>query len=163
VSESRYYLRDEIVLLQRFDDEYCDFGRLSLTSLRNVVPAVGDTLTDHVFETGVGVSRVVDRFLADFWSEEDVHPRCRCWVLVVEQPEEIDNHFFGLDSILRRMREADFGYVPPDNEGFEIVDDLDRNNRDPEYWTFERKEILRKEREARLAAIRAREERERKD
>ena len=82
---------------------------------------------------------------------------------MVEQPEEIDNHFFGLDSILRRMREADFGYVPPDNEGFEIVDDLDRNNRDPEYWTFERKEILRKEREARLAAIRAREERERKD
>ncbi len=158
MSETRHDLRDEIILLQRFGDEYCDFGRLSLSSLRNIVPAVGDTLTDHIFETGVGASRVVDRYLADFWSEEDVHPRCRCWVLVVEQLEDLGSHFFELDTILRRVREANFGVVPFHSEEIELISDLDRDNRDPAYWTPARKEMLRKEREARLAAIRAAEQ-----
>lgn len=45
-----------------------------------------------------------------------------------------------------------------EEERVETAETLDRENRDPAYWTFERKEILRKEREARLAAIRAEEE-----
>lgn len=35
----------------------------------------------------------------------------------------------------------------------ETVHELDRDNRDPAYWTKERKELLRQEREARLAKM----------
>lgn len=42
-----------------------------------------------------------------------------------------------------------------DEEVVQSALDLDRTNRDPDYWTVERKEILRLEREARVAAIKA--------
>lgn len=154
----RSIMRDEIVLLVRDGDDYFDFGRLSRTHLDNVIPVIGDTLTEHIAEAGIGMCRVVDRFLADFRSEEGAHDPLTCWVLVVEQPDECEDHFFGLDKVLQRIREANFSMVSMPNQfTAETLETLDRDNRDPAYWTFERKEILRKEREARLAEIKSRE------
>lgn len=157
-------MRDEIVLLVRDGDDYFDFGRMSRSHLDNVIPVIGDTLTEHITEMGVGMCRVVDRFLADFRSEEGEHDDLTCWVLVVEQPDDCEDHFFGLDKVLQRIREENFSMVfTPNHITIEAAEALDYASRDPAYWTPERKRRLQKEREARLAAIRAEEATKPKD
>jgi hypothetical protein len=90
----------------------------------------------------------------------------RFWVLVVRQIDE--DHLFNLDDLIRGIHRYGFGNTwrgePYPLQATEVPireteppTDLDRKNRDPEYWTFERKELLRQEREARLAAMKARE------
>jgi len=160
-------MRDEIVLLMRDGDKYFDHGRLSLSYLKNVVPCVGDFLTLHVEEEGLGVWRVERRYLADLTLTSNGDVAASFWVLVVEEIDEnFGDHFFDLDRAVRRIHHDDFNIVwlgePLFTSPIETAETLDRTNRDPEYWTFERKEILRKEREARLAAISENRSREKK-
>ncbi|YBV97129.1 hypothetical protein M1D80_09595 [Phyllobacteriaceae bacterium JZ32] len=157
-------IRDEIVVLMRSGDGYFDHDRLSLKQLQNSVPVIGDRLTLHPVDEGLAVYQVEQRYLVDM--RPDVGDDCRFWVLVVDQIDE--DHFLKLDDALRHIHREEFDVVwlqmpPSEPTSVETVDDLDRNNRDPAYWTPKRKEILRQEREARLAMIRAEEERGRKD
>lgn len=154
---NEWVVRDEIVVLMRDGKGYFDHDRLSLSYLNNVVPIIGDRLTLHLLEDGLAVYQVINRYLVDM-RPDDADP-CGFWVLVVDQIDE--DHFFELDDILRRIHREEFDVflpgrpIPP--APIETAETLDRSNRDPEYWTFERKEILRKEREARLAAMRSQE------
>ncbi|WP_146149005.1 hypothetical protein [Pseudaminobacter soli (ex Li et al. 2025)] len=80
-------------------------------------------------------------------------------MLVVDQHDE--DHSDEFDDIVRAIHRADFATIWKGgviaSTPAAISEKLDYANRDPEYWTQERKRRLQKEREARLAAIRAEE------
>jgi hypothetical protein len=152
-------IRDEIVVLMRSGDGYFDHDRLSLSRLKDIVPAIGDRLTLHVEDEGIATYQVEQRYLIDLRGSDDAHEDACFWTLVVDQIHE--EHFFELDRVVRAIYREDFdttwnGEAIPLSP-IDPADELDRDNHDPEYWTFERKEILRKEREARLAAMKPRE------
>lgn len=140
-------IRDEIVLLIRDGDEYFYHGQLSLKYLQGIIPTIGDHLTLHPVGMGVGASRVVERHLAELVPADGGKSYSSFWLLVVEEVE--GEHLFDLDRIVNSIFKEDFGGQVPSP----TADSLDRSNRDPAYWTFERKELLRQEREARLAAM----------
>lgn len=71
------------------------------------------------------------------------------WFLVVKEIEPD----FDLDDSLMLVYEEHFRWLFGSPMSAQPAETLDRSNRDPAYWTFERKELLRKEREARLAAL----------
>lgn len=150
-------IRDEIVVLMRSGDGFVDNDhRLSLADLRNTVPIIGDRLSLHLEEEGLAVYRVLDRYLVDLRFSSDGGNDALFWVLVVDQFDEDHSHEF--DQLVRAIYREEFATswrreaIP--SAPVQTAETLDRTNRDPAYWTFERKEILRKEREARLAAIR---------
>lgn len=147
---------DKIVVLMRDGDGYFDHDRLSLSCLNNVVPIIGDRLTLHLGSDGLGVYQVINRYLTDL--RPDDAEGGRFWVLIVDQIHE--DQFFKLDDLLRAIYREEFDGVWPTSTRFphrslKTAENLDRSNRDPAYWTQERKELLRKEREARLAAIKS--------
>lgn len=146
-------IRDEVVVLMRDGQGYFDHDRLSLSHLHHAVPIIGDRLTLHLGGDGLAVYQVINRYLVDM-SPDDAESG-RFWVLIVDQIH--DDHFFAMDDLLRAIYREGFNGVWPGYEFplpiVETAETLDRSNRDPAYWTFERKEILRKEREARLAAM----------
>lgn len=148
-------VRDEVVLLVRDGDEYFDHGRLSLSYLKNIVPTVGDHLTLHPDEVGIGACRVQARYLADLTPTDGGGPYASFWILVVEEVE--GEHLFELDRIVQRIYKAEFNIIPHGEPPSALGDTLDRSNRDPDYWTFERKE-----REARRAGMQS-QEKARKD
>lgn len=148
-------MRDEVVLLVRDGDEYHFHGTLSLQYLNYIVPVVGDLITYQIEDSGIGLSRVDQRILVDMTATDAKDPTACCWTLVVSEVE--DDRFQDLDMVMRAIRNADWTIPPVDLSDLasETVDDLDRDNRDPAYWTPDRKELLRKEREERLAAMKA--------
>ncbi|RJT32817.1 hypothetical protein D3227_25815 [Mesorhizobium waimense] len=139
-------VRDEIVVLMRSGDGYFDHDRLSLKRLKNVVPCIGDRLTLHLEDEGLAVYQVENRYLVDLRPDDE---DCGFWVLIVDQIHE--DHFYKLDEAVRRIHREGFQVVwlsePLEVGPIDTAETLDRSNRDPSYWTFERKEILRKERE----------------
>ena len=145
-------VRDEVVLLVRDDDTYFDHGRLSLSYLKNILPAVGDNLTLHPDEVGVGACRVQERYLVDLTPTDGGEAYASFWVLIVEEVE--GEHLFELDRAVHSIYKEEFGIVWLGDPLPTLADTLDRTYRDPAYWTPARKEILQKEREARLASIR---------
>jgi len=124
-----------------------------------IVPAPGDTIAIGEGEFGSRIFRVLDRcFVTHFGGDSG-------WALFVEQPEDDGDlkefaQWWAEDTKLfnAAAHDMDDGGDIADERIWPLVETaetLDRDNRDPAYWTFERKEILRKEREKRLAAIRA--------
>lgn len=151
-----WQILDDIVVLLRAGGKLVDHDRLRLSELRQTLPGVGDRLTLHVDDEGIAIYRVADRYLVDLNSTFDANGDARFWVLVVVQDDD-DNFVEEIDDMVRAIYRADFASVwtqqqVPQTTG-ETVKDLDRKNRDPAYWTFERKELLRLKREARLAAM----------
>lgn len=124
-----------------------------------IIPSPGDTIVVGEGEFGNRIFRVLDRYFVTHLGLD------RGWALFVEQLEDDRD----LDELARQWAEDTklFNEASDnlDDDGgtakeriwppIETAETLDRDNRDPAYWTFERKEILRKEREARLAAIKA--------
>ncbi|NVD41320.1 hypothetical protein HT585_20805 [Ensifer sp. HO-A22] len=167
-------VRDEIVVLMRSGDGYFDHDRLSLRHLKNVVPSIGDRLTLHLDDEGLGVYQVEQRYLADLRLVDNGGDDGCFWVLVVDQFHE--DHFCELDLTVRAIYREDFhrtwkgAVIPAAPPQYEPVPppDLPKSKRishkmkDPAYWTPERKETMRKKREARLARMRAMEELEKK-
>ncbi|TIN98300.1 MAG: hypothetical protein E5Y03_25055 [Mesorhizobium sp.] len=150
-------VRDEIVVLMRHGNDFVDHDRLSLSELKNVLPCIGDRLSLHVDEEGHAVYRIEARYLIDLRSSTDAREDARFWALVVDQFDE--DHSDKFDDIVRAIYSEDFATIwkgsaiSPASRPIETAETVDRSNRDFAYWTFERKEILRREREARLAAI----------
>ncbi|NGN45350.1 hypothetical protein G6N74_30370 [Mesorhizobium sp. CGMCC 1.15528] len=100
-------IRDEIVVLMKDGDGYFDHDRLSLRYLKNVVPCIGDRLTLHLEDEGLGVYQVINRYLVDL--RPDDYEECGFWALVVDQIHE--DHFFELDSAVRKIQREDFDVV----------------------------------------------------
>lgn len=148
-------VRDEIVVLMRDGKNFVEHDRLSISELRNTLPIVGDRLTLHIDDVeGHAAYRVLDRYLVDLRSCTDTGEDATFWVLVVDQFDE--DHSDEFDDIVRAIYRQDFATVWRGESVTPVPaaspKKIDRTNRDPEYWTFERKELLRKEREARLEA-----------
>jgi hypothetical protein len=160
-----YSIRDEIVVLMRDGNDFVAHDRLSLSELKNVLPNIGDRLTLHIDDAGHAVYRIEARYLIDLRSSTDAGEDARFWVLVVDQHDE--DHSDEFDDIVRAIHRADFATIwkgvaiAPTPAA--IPEKLDYANRDPAYWTPERKRRLQKEREARLAAIRSEEATRQKD
>lgn len=167
-------IRDEIVLLMRSGDGYFDYDRLSLRHLRNVVPSIGDRLTFHAEDEGLGVYQVEQRYLVDLRFADDGGDDGCFWVVIVDQFHE--DHFCELDLTVRAIYRADFDrtwkgaaiaaappqYEPAPPPALPKSKRISHKMKDPAFWTPERKEAMRKKREARLARTRALEEREKK-
>lgn len=154
---------DEVIVLLRESGKYHDHDRLYLSLMHNILPSFGDRLTWHIDEEdGLATYEVVERYcsrlIIDNFGNEGSY-----WVLVVEQIHNEALERF--DIAMRQIHSEEYQRRQPKGGGAEVErlgewkrETLDRNNRDPEYWTKERKQILQKEREARLAAIAAGEE-----
>jgi hypothetical protein len=144
----RHSAIDDVVIVLREDGKYYDQDHLYLSELGNVLPNIGDTWTVHPPFGGVAAYRVVERYLSMIDNTEPQN-NSRAWVLVVEQIE--GQSVFEFDSVILRIFDAQVS-----NKNLAKIDaleDLDRTNRDPDYWTAERKKLLREERESRIAAI----------
>ncbi len=167
-------MRDDIVVLMRSGDGYFDHDRLSLRHLKNVVPSIGDRHTLHLDDEGLAVYRVEQRYLVDLRFADDGGDDSCFWALVVEQyPEDHSSEF---DLTVRAIYRADFhktwkgaaiAAAPPRHDPIPPPDlpkskRISHKMKDPSYWTPERKETMRKKREARLARMRAMEEFEKK-
>lgn len=160
-------VRDEIVVLMRSADGYFDHDRMSLAHLRNVVPAIGDRLTLHLEDEGLAVYQVQQRYLVDLRLADNGKDDSCFWVLVVDQFHE--DHFHELDLAVRAIHREDFARtwknaaIPPAPPRYDPVapPNLPKSKRisdkmkGPAYWTPERKEAMRKKREARLARMKA--------
>lgn len=117
------------------------------------VPNVGDVLSHWVLTDLNGHFLVVHRHFIHAQGND-----CG-WALIVEEIKDDRSNAmlaeWAYDT--KAFSEAEV-YEPTQSPSVEAAEHLDRSNRDPAYWTFERKELLRKEREARLAAIQAEED-----
>lgn len=99
---------------------------------------------------GLAAYEVTDRIHTTIPSRNIEEPDFSTWTLLVD--EILSEELFEYDKIIREIH---FGVYEPLVALEETIDDLDRSNRDPAYWTKERKELLRQEREARLAEVKA--------
>ncbi|WP_421579765.1 hypothetical protein [Shinella sp. M31] len=159
-------IRDEVVVLMKDGDGYFDHDRLSLKCLMNIVPAIGDRLSLHLGDEGLGVYLVEERYLVDL-NDNDREDGC-FWVLVVDQHP--DDHSFEFDAVVRAIYRENFDKtwknkaIVPALVGPAVYDpvpppSLPKSKRvshkmkDPAFWTPERKEAMRKKREARLARM----------
>lgn len=151
---------DEVILMEREGGKFYECYTLSLAAMGGVVPVIGDRLTVHPPYGGLAAYDVVARFLSEMIPSANPEDRAvvMSWVLVVE-PIDLENEkewseLLDFDRVIRGMHDVAVTYIG------ETVHELDRSNRDPAYWTKERKELLRQEREARLAEIKAVERRD---
>ncbi|TIV98870.1 MAG: hypothetical protein E5V85_09775 [Mesorhizobium sp.] len=141
------------MLLERSGDG--KFGlrdTLSLESLKNAVPVFGDRIALLLDEGGMSILEVVERYFLEY-VEEKSNDHLLTWFVIVKEidPEYRDDLDESLMEIYRGGLRLWLATGPP--APTETIETLDRSNRDPAYWTVERKEILRKEREARLASM----------
>jgi hypothetical protein len=150
----RPYDVDDVVILVRDDRGYHDQDRLSLKKIGGILPVIGDMWAVHPHLGGLAAYRVVERFLSNIIIDPDDRDHEWYWIVVVEQIE--NDELFDFDNVVREIFDAQVS--DEQFAEFKILDSLDCDNREPAYWTRERKEILRKEREARLTVIRAEEE-----
>ncbi|MBB6013463.1 hypothetical protein HNR59_002852 [Aquamicrobium lusatiense] len=116
------------------------------------IPIPGDTIVTCPGSVALVSYRVIDRyFITDGFFD-------RGWALLVERvakaPDlaELGRQWVEDTKFFNELQDEDpnqwkGGWISPEK--------LDRSNRDPAYWTFERKELLRQEREARVAAMSA--------
>ncbi|KXF78530.1 hypothetical protein ATN84_01690 [Paramesorhizobium deserti] len=154
-----------LVIRREGDDEFDLETTLKLSDMHNNVPGFGDRISLLLDEGGLRLMEVVGRHFLEY-VEEKTNDRWLTWFVIVEEvdPPYRDN----LDEWLMGYFKDEFRFPDvlhhgkPTGESI-LAEELDRENRDPAYWTPKRKEILRQEREARLATIRAEEERERKE
>lgn len=161
-------IRDEVVVLMKSGDGYFDHDRLSLQYLKNIVPSIGDRLTLHLDDEGLAVYLVEQRYLVDV-TYTDIGREDGCfWVLVVEQHNE--DHSPEFDDIVRAIYREDFDktwknkaidpataappvYEPVAPPKLPKSKRISHKMKDPQFWTPERKEAMRKKREARLARM----------
>lgn len=143
----RAKLSTEILVLIRqarsFDEDH-----LTLESTGGVIPNIGDKITLHPPYGGLAAYEVTDRIHTSIPSKNMEEPDFSTWALLVEEIES--DELYEYDKIIREIH---YGVYEPLVVLEETVDDLDRDNRDPAYWTPERKELLREEREERLAKM----------
>lgn len=145
-------ISDKVMVLERGSDgKHACTDALSMAQLNNHVPGYGDRISLLLDQGGLLLREVVGRYFLEYHEEGTGHT-VWTWFLVVKEIEPD----FDLDDTLMEVYEEHFrwrfGYATSPAP-IETAETLDRSNRDPAYWTFERKEILRKEREARLAAM----------
>ena len=123
---------DVVIFEKHNDGTYFESDRTTLNLLGNVLPGFGDRLTLLVPEEGIAVYEVVGRYRVNMIgddNEDDWNP----WVLVVEQVDL--DEFFSLERAIREVRRHDLAL----ERMCAAPEVLDRSNRDPAYWTFERK------------------------
>lgn len=145
---------DDVIILFRDKDGYYNEDRLTLQEMGNILPSIGDKWTIHPQFGGIGAYLVCERYLINIFKGFDSPTGQTAWILVVEEIE--NDELFEFDRVVREIFDAEVSEEALAE--FHVLETLDRSNRDPAYWTFERKELLRKEREARLAAIQAEED-----
>lgn len=146
--ELRIYVKDG-------DDDFELMMTADIEFFGGVLPMVGDLYSTWRTAVDQSTYRVIARHVVE-------KPRPK-WALIVEElPESVAtlnwwtawiNDSTWLDHLPTESDEA--SERSKERLGEWKKEKLDRNNRDPAYWTEERKQILQKEREARLAAIRA--------
>lgn len=150
-----YDVADSVLILERgTGGKFSLRETISLESLKNTVPVFGDRIVLLIDGAGTSIVEVVERYFLDY-VEEKTGNELLVWVLIVREIEP--DYQDDLDESLMEIYKADLrlwlGTSPGETAKAETLADLDRSNRDPAYWTFERKELLRQEREARLAAM----------
>ncbi|MBZ9904777.1 hypothetical protein LB557_01985 [Mesorhizobium sp. BR115XR7A] len=155
-----YDVADSVILLERGNDgKFSLRDTIPLESFRNTVPVFGDRIALLIDGAGTSIVEVVERYFLDY-IEEATNNELLVWLLIVKEVEP--DYRDDLDESLMEIYKADLRLwlsVEPSRvtHPTETLADLDRTNRDPAYWTFERKEMLRKEREQRLASTKDKE------
>lgn len=121
------------------------------------IPIPGDTVMSGHGDDKLTFYRVLDRyFVAHHWFD-------RGWALLVERIDgspdlaEMGRQWAEDTKFINDPDDIDFDEPATPLAPIETAEMLDYANRDPAYWTLERKHRLQKEREARLAEIKNRE------
>lgn len=143
-----------IIIIEKYGNDYHEFELTDLDFFSGEMPAFGDRVTLLAPEDGYAIFEVIGRYPTTHVDDNNA-TEWRPWVIVIEQIEPDD--FSGIERLIRDIRHREHPEGADTVAEIEEPEEIDRDNRDPAYWTFERKEILRKEREARLAAMKARE------
>jgi|GEM_PF-3422347 len=128
-----------------------------LSEFGGVCPSVGDHIATWL--TGDPFTYYIVRSRCFI----DARGRDRGWALVVHEVkpspplENLLEDWLADTKFIRECEESDededVPVTAPATSGAATAEKLDRSNRDPAYWTPERKEILRREREATVAAL----------
>ncbi|GLR49743.1 hypothetical protein KYK30_14365 [Shinella yambaruensis] len=152
---------DMVYFLERQEDgKFHIEGEYALSDLRNTVPGFGDRITLTIDGVGTSIAEVVGRYFVRH-IEEASDSEWIAWFIIVQsiEPQEADDLF---DVISVRytnfVRASPPGQPPPVYEPV-APPKLPKSKRishkmkDPDFWTPERKEAMRKKREARLARM----------
>jgi hypothetical protein len=130
------------------------------------VPAVGDHITLDLYHDhegyGVAIEEVISRHFVRYISESS-GDECHAWFVVVETVETEDAQ--ALASTIGKVFRQEFRgasqpgttapsvYEPSASPKLPKSKRISHKMKDPDFWTPERKEAMRKKREARLARM----------
>lgn len=160
-------ISDEIYVLEKVTSgAYEMVDSFPVSAMLGMVPSIGDQLTLDLYDDyegdGIAVAKVVGRHFVRYIMER-TGDECYAWFLFVEtiKPDEAHDLADAFGKVFRQeFRDLLWTSkpsppihdpVPPPN--LRKSKRISYKMKDPVYWTPERKEAMRKKREARLARM----------
>jgi hypothetical protein len=158
---------EEVYILSPVSNGGYEFiDTIPMSALKGVVPNLGDRITLDLYNNdegdGLAVEEVIGRHFVRYFDESD-GDEAYAWFLVV-QTVELD-HTSKLAEAIGAVFRNELRPIAPPTKTLPVVYDpvlppklpkskrISHKMKDPAFWTPERKEVMRKKREARLARM----------